>query len=99
MKLTHKQAAEFLNNLLNHDPELVKSILEAEFSFNTKPNIDGLYYYMDKEGTEKIRFLGILNAMFGVNKKEDGFIAAIYNDNNKILRFEASDIDEVSNEE
>ena len=93
MNITHKDAVNFLNKLLAHDYELVRSIIETEFTFQQKPNIDGLYYYMDMSGTEKIRFIGILNAMFGVNAKEPGFIAAIVDSNNKILRFEASDIE------
>lgn len=84
---------DFLNSLLEIDPEAVNVIFNGSyFPCNKKlANHPTVQVTLDEEHNTVVRTLGILNGYFGINREGHGPIRMILEDDlSKIIRFEVN---------
>jgi len=87
------ETIEFLNDLLKQDAEAVTNLCESRVKCNEEIANHPTVQVRGYEEKTSVGLLGILNGLFGVHGEEAGKfkgyggIMAIYDNNNKIVKF------------
>jgi hypothetical protein len=88
------QLAEFLNELIEIDPEAVHRLVEARVPCNRHlmghPTVQVLRVVDNPETSSVVGFLGIINGFIGADTDGWGFLCGIYDDDKKLIRFKRS---------
>ena len=88
--VTIQEVVDLLNGAMEDDPEAIQNLVNSRVECNAKltehPTIQVGSYY--EEGKNHVGLLGIFNGLFGVDDEGWGPIAAVFDDDDKLLRFE-----------
>lgn len=83
------ETIKFLNSLLQLDSAAITDLLETRVSCSREladhPTVQVTDYGID---TPKVGLLGVLNGLFGVDAQGWGPIAAVFDDEATLIRFE-----------
>jgi hypothetical protein len=87
-----EQACKLLNEMLKLDPDFTQTIVSYRIECNKQlaehPTIQV------KDNGQEHYTAGLLGVINGLAPKATSAIAAVYNDNNKIIKFEVMDFEE-----
>lgn len=92
---TPEDAVEILNRIHAADPSVLPALIEHRVRCNYALAIDETVQVGriddDPNGPWEVGLLGIINGLFGTRPDGWGFIAAHYDDDHKLVRFEITD--------
>jgi len=92
-----EEVVEFLNSLIELDPDAVKALFAVRVNCNEKiadhPSVQVAVF---NEGFFSMGVTGILNGLFGVDKHGWGHITAVYDDG-KLINFQLLTDEDVAN--
>lgn len=90
--VTVDQALTFLNEALALDPAAMEKLIESRVPCNEglykHPAIQCCGHPLSEHGPAAVGFLGMLNGLFGASERGGGFIAAVYGEDRRLIRFE-----------
>ncbi len=88
-QVTIDQVIELLNAAVKADPEAMHQLIEARVPCNKwlaqHPTIQVV---AGQDPSHQVGLLGILNGQFGIDERRHGPIAAVFDDDMKLKRFE-----------
>ncbi|APU88927.1 hypothetical protein Rctr197k_121 [Virus Rctr197k] len=91
---TLDETIAFLNEVLALDPAAVTRLVETRVSCTEALADHPSVQVQDhKTGTPSVGLLGLLNGLFGADEENWGAIAALFEDDGRLVRFERSSIE------
>lgn len=86
--MDYKDAISFLNELLGLDPAALESLIDLRVPCNKELGEHPTVQTTLDNSIYKVGLLGILNGLFGTDADGWGHITAVYDDNEKLIKFE-----------
>lgn len=86
------EAIEVLNRIHQADPSVLPALIVHRVPCNRAladdPTVQVGAPPGEADGPFEVGLLGIVNGLFGVDERSWGFIAAVYDDDHQLVRFE-----------
>lgn len=87
--VTIEEVIDLLNEALTLDPEAINNLFNQEVVVNqTIAEHKTIQVGKNASGENRLRILGIINSIFGVDEKGYGALMMVTNENSKIIKFD-----------